>query len=112
MVTVATKFGIGHVVAAGIIGGILFAAFEMLAAATLMGSQASFMPLRMIGAMLLGAGAVRWAGTSGDRGCSSCTGLLLLHSSVFSTLYPTEGAGSGTEPALLTALGPVLRPGS
>ena len=58
MVTTVIKFGFGHVVAAGIIGGILFAAFEMFAAAVLMGSQAFFMPLRMIGAMVLGAGAL------------------------------------------------------
>jgi hypothetical protein len=55
MVTPVTKFAFGHVVAAGIIGGILFAAFEMVAAVMLTGSQAFFMPLRMIGAAPTGA---------------------------------------------------------
>ena len=58
MVTVATKFGFGPAVAAGVFGGILFAVFEMTAAAVLMGADAFFMPLRMIAAMVLGAGAL------------------------------------------------------
>jgi hypothetical protein len=41
MVTLMIKFDIGHVVAAGIIGGVLFAAFEMLGAMMLTGSHAS-----------------------------------------------------------------------
>ena len=36
----------------------MFAAFEMMATAVLMGPQAVFMPLRMIGAMVLGAEAL------------------------------------------------------
>ena len=58
MVTVATKFRFGHVIAAGAIGGILFAAFDMVAAAVLMGMQSAFMPLRMIAAMVLGGEAL------------------------------------------------------
>jgi hypothetical protein len=41
MVTVMITFDIGHVVAAGIIGGVLFAAFEMFGAMMLTGSHAS-----------------------------------------------------------------------
>jgi uncharacterized membrane protein YagU involved in acid resistance len=55
---VAVRFVSGSAVVAGIAGGVIFAAFEMLAAATLMGTQAVFMPLRMIGAMVLGAQAL------------------------------------------------------
>jgi hypothetical protein len=58
MITLATKFSLGTIMAAGVLGGILFALFEMLAAAVLMGPDAFFMPLRMIGAMVLGAGAL------------------------------------------------------
>ena len=38
----------------GIVAGIVFAAFEMIASAAMMGPEAFFMPLRMIGAMVLG----------------------------------------------------------
>lgn len=58
MVTVATKFGLRHVVAAGVIGGLIFAMFEMLAAALLQGLDAVFMPLRMIGGIVLGSAAL------------------------------------------------------
>jgi uncharacterized membrane protein YagU involved in acid resistance len=43
---------------AGVIAGLVFAAFEMMAAAVMMGPEAAFMPLRMIGAMVLGAAAL------------------------------------------------------
>lgn len=42
----------------GIIAGVVFAAFEMIASAAMMGPGAFFMPLRMIGAILLGPGAL------------------------------------------------------
>src|SRR5436190_7217714 len=43
---------------AGIVAGIVFAAFEMIVSALMMGSEAFFMPLRMIGAIALGRGAL------------------------------------------------------
>jgi uncharacterized membrane protein YagU involved in acid resistance len=55
----------------GIVAGIIFAAFEMMASAAMMGLDAFFMPLRMIGAILVGPGALEpsysiWtAGTAG-----------------------------------------------
>jgi uncharacterized membrane protein YagU involved in acid resistance len=52
------RFGLGHVVTAGILAGLLFAIFEMVAAAVLMGPAAFFMPLRMIGAIVLGEAAL------------------------------------------------------
>jgi hypothetical protein len=44
--------------AGGIIAGLVFAAFEMLASAFMMGAGAFFMPLRMIGAIALGPEAL------------------------------------------------------
>ena len=58
MVKAAVRFGTGQAITAGIIAGLLFAVFEMLAAAVLMGAQAFFMPLRMIVAMVLGQAAL------------------------------------------------------
>jgi hypothetical protein len=42
----------------GIVAGIVFAVFEMVASAAMMGMDAFFMPLRMIGAILLGPAAL------------------------------------------------------
>lgn len=51
-------WALGRGAALGIIAGLVFAAFEMIASAVLMGTQAFFMPLRMIGAMVLGPEAL------------------------------------------------------
>lgn len=58
MVRTAVDIRYSDVVVAGILGGMVFAGFEMVAAAVLMGPQAFFMPLRMIGAMVLGPAAL------------------------------------------------------
>lgn len=42
----------------GVVAGVVFAMFEMMMAAILNGSSAFFMPLRMIGAMVLGKDAL------------------------------------------------------
>ncbi len=42
----------------GLVAGVIFAMFEMIAAAVLMGPSAFFMPLRMIGAIGLGPAAL------------------------------------------------------
>jgi hypothetical protein len=47
-------WALGVGVAGGIVAGLVFAAFEMIATAALMGAEAFFMPLRMIGAILVG----------------------------------------------------------
>ena len=47
-------WALGVGAAGGIVAGIVFAAYEMIASAALMGGEAFFMPLRMIGAILLG----------------------------------------------------------
>lgn len=42
----------------GIVAGVVFAAFEMIVSAIMMGGGAFFMPLRMIGAIALGSAAL------------------------------------------------------
>jgi hypothetical protein len=58
MARVAIRFGLGAVVSSGIAAGIVFAVFEMFAAALLMDVGAAVMPLRMIGAIVLGPAAL------------------------------------------------------
>jgi hypothetical protein len=58
MTTLAAQSGLGPSIVAGIIGGLIFAAFEMIAAAVMMGPEGTFMPLRMIGGIALGAQAL------------------------------------------------------
>src|ERR687897_931242 len=50
--------GLGQGAIAGIVAGLVFAAFEMAASAFMMGVEAFFMPLRMIGAIVLGPEAL------------------------------------------------------
>jgi hypothetical protein len=58
MGTVEARFPTIAIVRTGILAGLIFAAFEMFAAALLMGPAAAAMPLRMIGAMVLGGPAL------------------------------------------------------
>ncbi|RWP37453.1 hypothetical protein [Mesorhizobium sp.] len=52
------RWGLLQGAVAGIVAGIVFAAFEMAASAFMMGAEAFFMPLRMIGAIALGPEAL------------------------------------------------------
>lgn len=52
------RWGLRQGAIAGIVAGIVFAAFEMIVSAATMGAEAFFMPLRMIGAIALGAEAL------------------------------------------------------
>ena len=52
------KWGLRQGALWGIVAGLLFAAFEMMATAFLMGIGAFFMPLRMISAIVLGQAAL------------------------------------------------------
>lgn len=52
------KWGFQHGAVAGVVAGLVFAAFEMLASAFIAGAEAFFMPLRMIGAIALGPEAL------------------------------------------------------
>jgi hypothetical protein len=52
------RWGLRQGAIAGIVAGLAFAAFEMMATAFMMGAEAFFMPLRMIGAIVLGQEAL------------------------------------------------------
>jgi uncharacterized membrane protein YagU involved in acid resistance len=52
------RWGLRQGAIAGIVAGIVFAAFEMIVSASMMGAEAFFMPLRMIGAIALGPAAL------------------------------------------------------
>lgn len=51
-------FGMNAIVVAGVLAGLVFAIFEMVMAAVMMGPQAFFMPLRMISGIVLGEAAL------------------------------------------------------
>lgn len=89
-----------HGLIGGIAAGIVFALFEMIAAAVLMGTEAFFGPLREIGGILLGMQAL-------DPGFPLITaaGVGLLTHLVLSAVY-------GTGFAVLVAVVPALRSSS
>jgi hypothetical protein len=91
MARVAVRFGLGTIVATGIVAGIIFAAFEMLAAAMLMGPDATAMPLRMIGAMVLGAQALE---PSYSLAVAAMSGVIvhLILSVVFTAIFAAIAA--------------------
>lgn len=72
----------------GVIGGIVFAMFEMIAAAVLNGPDAFFMPLRMIGAIAIGKSALDPSSSLLAAGAAG----LVVHM-VLSVLYGTVVAG-------------------
>jgi hypothetical protein len=58
MATLAARSGLGPPLMAGIAGGLIFAVFEMMAAAVMMVPEAALMPRRMIGRIALGSQAL------------------------------------------------------
>ncbi|MBI3970351.1 MAG: hypothetical protein HY332_03585 [Chloroflexi bacterium] len=70
----------------GIIAGIVFAMFEMIVAALMMGAAAFWMPLRMIGAMVLGATALE---PTYDLVTAAVTGVLvhLVLAALFGVIF-------------------------
>jgi hypothetical protein len=56
METITGKFGVGHVITAGILGGILFASFELIVSAVL--GPSAFKPIQLSGAIVLGPRAL------------------------------------------------------
>jgi hypothetical protein len=110
MARVTTRFGLGTIVATGIVAGIIFAAFEMFAAAVMMGLDAAAMPLRMIGAMVLGAEALE-PGYSLATAAMAGVGVHLVLSIVFTAIFaavaaPTlEAMGMGTNSGTLAVAG-------
>jgi hypothetical protein len=98
MARVATRFGLGTIVTTGIIAALIFAGFEMLAAAMMMGAEAATMPLRMIGAMVLGAEALE---PGYSLAIAALTGVIVhLVLSIFFT-----GLFAAVAPSMLAALG-------
>jgi hypothetical protein len=58
MARVGLTFQARAILGAGLLAGLLFAVFEMMSAAMLQGANSLFMPLRMIGAIVLGPAAL------------------------------------------------------
>jgi hypothetical protein len=89
----------------GIGAGIVFAVFEMVTSAAMMGSGAFFMPLRMIGAILLGPGALDasysiWA--AGAAGVAVHVVLAVIYGVIFTMIL--GGLRSATWDVVLSAL--------
>jgi hypothetical protein len=91
---------VSHGVVGGIIAGLVFAMFEMIMAAIQMGGEAFFMPLRMIGGIVLGEQALAPETSLIVAGAAG----LLVHM-MLSALY---GAGV----ALAAVVVPQLRSGT
>jgi uncharacterized membrane protein len=58
MARVRLTFSGSTIIGAGFMAGLLFALFEMIAAALMQNPNSLFMPLRMIGAIVLGPAAL------------------------------------------------------
>ena len=74
----------------GIVAGLVFAAFEMIASAVMMGGDAFFMPLRMIGAIALGAAALEPTYSllmAGLAGLVVHVALAAIYGAVFATIF-------------------------
>jgi uncharacterized membrane protein YagU involved in acid resistance len=103
METHALRFGAGPAVVAGIIAGLLFAGFEVAAAAVMTGPEAVFMPLRMIGAIVLGAEALDPSYslvTAASAGVIVHMVLSIVFALVFALFAPVTSS-----PAILTVSG-------
>lgn len=87
----------------GIVAGVIFAAFEMMASAAMMGPEAFFMPLRMIGAIVLGPAALEptynlWG--AGFAGLIVHMVLAVIYGAVFALIF-----GGLRSPAVDIAVG-------
>jgi len=74
----------------GIVAGLIFAAFEMLASAAMQGPGAFFMPLRMIGAIALGADALEPGYSlvaAGLAGVAVHVALAIVYGVVFAAVF-------------------------
>lgn len=74
----------------GVLAGIVFAMFEMIMSAIMMGGEAFFMPLRMIGAIVLGPGALDptyslWA--AGLAGLIVHVVLAVIYGGIFALIF-------------------------
>jgi hypothetical protein len=59
MASIGLKFRGSTILGAGVVAGLLFALFEMVASALMQGPSFLYMPLRMIGAIILGPAALQ-----------------------------------------------------
>jgi hypothetical protein len=106
------RFGLGTIVSTGIIAAMIFAMFEMLAAGMLMGPDAFAMPLRMIGAIVLGPMALE---PSYSLIGAATTGIVvhlilsMLFAGIFavtiSAMTPPDAASVGSMPGGLALAG-------
>jgi uncharacterized membrane protein YagU involved in acid resistance len=74
----------------GIVAGVVFAAFEMIVAAAMMGAEAFFMPLRTIGAIALGPAALEPAyslWTAGFAGLVVHVVLAVIYGGIFALIF-------------------------
>jgi uncharacterized membrane protein YagU involved in acid resistance len=74
----------------GIVAGLIFAAFEMIASAMMQGAGAFFMPLRMIGAIALGPAALEPSYSllvAGVAGVGVHMVLAIVYGAVFAALF-------------------------
>jgi hypothetical protein len=83
------SWALGQGAIGGIVAGIVFAMFEMIASAVMMGGEAFFMPLRMIGAIILGEQALEptyslWA--AGAAGVIVHIVLAVIYGAVFTLI--------------------------
>jgi len=94
--TAATSSWVRAGLVSGVLAGIVFAMFEMVMAVVLSGSEAFFMPLRMIGAIAVGTSALDPAGsllTAGGAG-------LVVHMALSMMYGVAVGAALALVPAL------------
>ena len=92
MTRVALRFDVGTIVVTGIVVALVFAAFEMVVAALQMGVEAATMPLRMIGAMVLGAAALEPAYpllTAALAGVAVHVVLSIVFTAIFAAIAPS-----------------------
>lgn len=75
-----------HGIVGGILAGITFAVFEMILATWTMGSHAVFMPMRMIGALVLGKGALTGSSSVLVAGVTG-TIIHLMFSALFGVVF-------------------------
>lgn len=103
-------WAIRHGVVGGIVAGLVFAAFEMIVSAAMMGMPAFFMPLRMIGAILLGPQALEPSYSLWAAGLAGVIVHLIL-AVIYGTIFAVIAGGvrlAGWEVALGGAYGFVL----
>lgn len=87
---------------AGVVAGVVFAAFEMVVSAIMMGAAAFWMPLRMIGAVALGRQAIDPGSSliaAGAAGLAVHVALAAIYGAVFAAI----AGGLRSRPAMIGA---------